>query len=73
MDVFVLPDFRGQGHSRHLLEVIKIILICKTYAASYWSVARHVACMKNLVSAHRQHQKILWKFIGPIFIADIDR
>jgi GNAT superfamily N-acetyltransferase len=23
MDVFVLPDFRGQGHSRRLLEVIQ--------------------------------------------------
>jgi hypothetical protein len=26
--------------------------------------------MKNLVSDHRQNPKLLWKFIGPIFIAD---
>ena len=50
MDVFVLPEHRGRGLSRRLLEAIKPIHNCKACAASCLPAATRVALYQNLVS-----------------------
>jgi len=64
MDVFVLPDFRGQGHSRHLLEVIqdhpdlqnirRFILVSSSARGLYEKFGfRSPATPENFMEIHR--------------------
>lgn len=64
MDVFVLPDFRGQGHSRRLLEVIqdhpdlqnirRFILVSSSARGLYEKFSfRSPATPENFMEIHR--------------------
>ncbi|MFZ6774062.1 GNAT family N-acetyltransferase [Undibacterium sp. SXout7W] len=68
MDVFVLPEWRHQGHGKTLLNNIQQHY--KICAGSCWSALMHVACIRNSVLQRHSNRKHLWKSTYRIFTSN---
>ena len=63
-DVFVLPEHRGRGLSKWLMEVIIAHRICRDFAAGFYQPGTRMGCMNDLVLFRCIVRSVGWN--GPI-------